>query len=69
MSNRTLTDAVSSKPILGKGLVQWESFAMRYTRFRTGGRVFIRGGRSFWYLGRKYESRQLQAFYGIHGES
>src|SRR6516162_9310182 len=29
-SNRTLTDAVSSKPILGKGLVKWESFAMRY---------------------------------------
>ena len=36
MSNRTLTDAVSSKPILGKGLVKWESFAMRYTRFALG---------------------------------
>src|ERR1700758_1580491 len=30
---------------------------------RTGGSVFIRGGGSFWYLGREYESRQLQAFY------
>src|SRR5215472_14039892 len=36
MSNRTLTDAVSSKPILGKDLVKWESFAMRYTRFALG---------------------------------
>ena len=69
MSNRTLTDAVSSKPILGKGLVKWESFAMRYTRFALGAAFLSAGGGSFWYLGRKYESRQLQAFYGIHGES
>ena len=36
MSNRTLTNAVSSKPILGKGLVKWESFATRYIRFALG---------------------------------
>jgi len=37
MSNRTLTDVVSSKAILGKGLVKWGSFAMRYTRFALEG--------------------------------
>ena len=47
MSNRTLTDAVSSKPILGKGLVKWESFRDALHPVRTGGRVFIRGGGSF----------------------
>ncbi|MBV8215333.1 MAG: DoxX family membrane protein [Verrucomicrobia bacterium] len=36
MSNRTLIDAVSSKPILGKGLVKWERFAMLYARFALG---------------------------------
>jgi hypothetical protein len=69
MSNRTLTDAVSSKPILGKGLVKWESFAMRYTRFALGAAFLSAVAGRFGIWGERYESRQLQAFYGIHGES
>src|SRR5260221_3055337 len=50
MSNRTLTDAVSSKPILGKGLVKWESFAMRYTGFALGAafRTAVAGRFGIW---------------------
>jgi len=36
MSNQTLTDAVSSKPTLGKRLVKWELLAMLYARLALG---------------------------------
>jgi hypothetical protein len=36
MSDRGLTDGVSSKPILATGVFKWELFALFYARFALG---------------------------------
>jgi hypothetical protein len=57
MIDRALSDGVPSKPILAKGVLKWEPFAMLCARFALGAAFLSAVAARFGILGRKCRSR------------
>jgi putative oxidoreductase len=69
MSDRTLTDALSSKLTLGTRPIKWERFALLYARFALGAAFLSAVAARFGIWGENTGPDSFKTLYGIHGGS